>query len=60
MEPKFLLDEVCERCHGPLLAEAVKTTEFVEETWDYVEQSGWLCYACGHLNRLDSEPHYAF
>ncbi len=58
--PEFLKDEKCDRCHGPILAEACKKTVFVEETLDYVSQTVWICYHCGKENTLDSEPHYIF
>lgn len=55
---EFLEDEVCARCGGPLIAQAEKRQQFIEETLDYLEQSVWICYACGHENPLDSEPRY--
>lgn len=57
---EFLNGEKCERCGGPLLAEAQKKTTFHEESMDYTVQTFWPCCQCGHLNALDSQPRFVF
>jgi hypothetical protein len=49
----FLKDEKCERCGGPILAEPHTRTHFIEESWDYVRETLWPCYACGYQNSLE-------
>jgi hypothetical protein len=54
--PDFLVGEECERCKGPLIAEAFTTQDYDEKSWTYVSITVWPCYACGHKNKLDSQP----
>ena len=56
----FLVNEECSRCGGPLISIPEHTTTFIESSLDYVVQSVWVCYACGHANSLDSEPRFHF
>ena len=56
--PKFLSDEVCERCKGLILAEPWKRTEFDEENFSYSSLSVWVCSVCGREHTLQSEPYY--
>lgn len=51
--PQFLQDE-CERCRGPIIAEPHRETIFLEATWDYVVLTFWICYSCGHQHRFES------
>ncbi len=57
-ELKFLKDEECVRCGGSILAESYKQTRFIEETFDYVSSTVWICYDCGYGNKFDSQPYY--
>ena len=59
MEENFLQDQ-CERCQGPILAKPEKKIVFIEDSLDYIQQTVWICYACGHENTLQSEPHFVF
>lgn len=58
MNEQFLQGEKCDRCGGPLLAEAVTRTDFVEVTLDYVSRTVWICYGCGKEHALDSQPYF--
>lgn len=57
---EFLENDRCERCKGILLAEPHTKVIFVEESFDYLNQSVWICYCCGYENALDSQPYYSF
>lgn len=57
-EPNFLEDEECCRCHGPLLAEPIHGTLFVEESFDYIDVTYFVCYACGHKYTLTQNYHF--
>jgi uncharacterized protein with PIN domain len=56
--PEFFEHEKCERCGGPIERTPHHKTTFVEEDMDYVVQTVWPCYMCGHENFLDSTPRY--
>lgn len=59
MSPEFLKDVQCDRCKGPLLAELIRKTEFIEESLDYITTTVWVCYCCGKEHPLESVPYFA-
>jgi RNase P subunit RPR2 len=58
MEENFLAREECKRCKGPISSRPIITRTFDEKTLDYIQQTVWVCYACGKEHALDSQPYY--
>ena len=57
--PNFLENEQCSICQGPILNEPHTKTIFEEDLFNYITQTVWICYACGHEQTLQSEPYYS-
>ncbi len=58
MSETFLEGESCERCGGPISNRPHTKTIFIEESFDYLHQTVWICYSCGKEHTLQSEPYH--